>query len=451
MAKRVIIILFALLTGAAACVQEPAPQKTDDIERAARAFVEIVAKEHFEEAVNVFDPTMKKALPAEKLKEIWNALQGQVGAFERQLTARKQKVRQYDVVFVTCKFKNAALDVKVVLDSQKRVSGLFFVPTKPAAADEYIPPAYVQKNSFIEKEIVVGTKEWPLPGTLSLPKGNGPFPALILVHGSGPQDRDETIGPNKPFRDLAWGLASRGIAVLRYEKRTKHHAGKLGSMAKHVTVFEETVEDALAAVPVLKKHARIDKNKIFVLGHSLGGMLIPRIARHDKEKQVAGFIVLAGTTRPMEDIILEQYRYIFSLDNMLQENEKEMLKKLKKQVGLVKSKKLSMATPASDLPFGVPASYWLDLRGYDPAALARRMTRPILILQGQRDYQVTMADFKRWKENLSSRKNAAFKVFPLLNHLFIKGKGKSKPAEYQAAGHAAKEVIHCISEWIRKN
>jgi len=451
MAKRVIIILFAFLMSGVAHVQEPVPRKTDDIERAARAFVEILAKEHFEEATKVFDSTMKKALPAEKLRQIWNALQEQVGAFERQLDVRKQKVRQYDVVFVTCKFASASLDVKVVLDSQKRVSGLFFVPSQSPSTYKYTPPAYVLKNAFIEKEVVVGTTEWPLPGTLSLPKGEGPFPALILVHGSGPQDRDETIGPNKLFRDLAWGLASQGIAVLRYEKRTKQHAGKLGSMSKHVTVFEESIEDAIAAVPVLRKYTGIDKSKIFVLGHSLGGMLIPRIAQHDKEKQIAGFVVLAGTTRPLEDIILEQYKYIFSLDHMLQENEKEMLEKLKKQVTLVKSKKLSMDTPDSDLPFGVPASYWLDLRDYDPAASARRIIRPILILQGQRDYQVTMADFKRWKENLASRKNVEFKVFPLLNHLFIKGKGKSKPAEYQTAGHAAQEVIECISEWIRKN
>jgi dienelactone hydrolase len=451
MAKRVIIILFAFLASGVAHVQEPVPRKPDDIERAARAFVEILAKKDFEEATNVFDPTMKKVLPAEKLSQIWKTLQGQVGAFERQLAVRKQKVSQYDVVFVTCKFKSATLDVKVVLDSQKRVSGLFFVPGQSPSSYKYTPPVYVLKNSFLEKEIVVGTKEWPLPGTLSLPKGKGPFPALILVHGSGPQDRDETIGPNKPFRDLAWGLASQEIAVLRYEKRTKQHAGKLVSMSKSITVFEETIEDALAAVLILRKYSFIDKNRIFVLGHSLDGMLIPRIAQHDEGKTIAGFVVLAGTTRPMEDIILEQYKYIFSLDNMLQENEKEVLEKLKKQVALVKSKTLSMDTPDSDLPFGVPTSYWLDLRDYDPAVCARRITRPILILQGERDYQVTMADFKRWKENLASRKNVEFKVFPLLNHLFIKGEGKSKPAEYQTAGHAAKEVIECISEWIRKN
>ena len=421
----------------------------DDIERAAREFVEILAKKNFEEATKVFDATMKKALPAEKLGQIWNALQGQVGAFERQLATRKQKVRQYDVVFVTCKFKSDTLDVKVVLDSQKRVSGLFLVPSQSPSTYKYTPPAYVSKNSFLEKEIVVGTKEWPLPGTLSLPKGRGPFPALILVHGSGPNDRDETIGPNKPFRDLAWGLASQGIAVLRYEKRTRQHAGKLGSMSKGITVFEETIEDALAAVPVLRKYTRINNNKIFLLGHSLGGMLIPRIARLDKNEKIAGFVVLAGTSRPMEDIILEQTNYIFSLDNILQEKEKDILEKIKKQVALVKSKKLSMDTPASDLPFGVPASYWLDLRNYDPAANARRITRPIFILQGQRDYQVTMADFKIWKDALSSRKNVKFKVFPFLNHLFIKGKGKSIPAEYQEAGHVAKEVIDCISKWMK--
>jgi hypothetical protein len=121
------------------------------------------------------------------------------------------------VVYVTCEFQRGKLDTKVVFDGNK-ITGLFFV-----LSGTYKPPPYADSSKFEEREISIGKGIWSLPGTLSLPKGVGFFPAVVLVHGSGPHDRDETIGPNKPFRDLANGLASRGIAVLRYEKRTKQY------------------------------------------------------------------------------------------------------------------------------------------------------------------------------------------------------------------------------------
>ena len=225
----------------------------------------------------------------------------------------------------------------------------------------------------------MGTGKWSLPGTLTLPRGKGPFPAVVLLHGSGPNDRDETIGPNKPFRDLAWGLASRGIAVLRYEKRTKQHRAEIAAMVDKLTVEEETVMDALAAVSLLRNTPEIDKSRIFVLGHSLGGMLIPRIGLRDRD--IAGFVIMAGSSRPFEDILYEQYEYIFNLDNKLTDYEKKHLKQVKVQVEMVKSSKLTKDTSSTLLPLGIPASYWLDLRNYDPAKEAVKLTGPILILQ----------------------------------------------------------------------
>ncbi len=179
-----------------------------------------------------------------------------------------------------------------------------------------------------------------LPGTLTIPKDNGPFPAIVLVHGSGPNDRDETIGPNKPFRDLAWGLASRGIAVLRYEKRTKVYGLKLSQdkkLAASLTVNEETIDDAISAVGLLRTIDKIDSQKIFVLGHSLGGMMIPRIA--SRNPRVAGFIIMAGTTGKIEEAILEQTRYIFSLQGILTEEARKKLKELEELVAKVKALK----------------------------------------------------------------------------------------------------------------
>ena len=156
---------------------------------------------------------------------------------------------------------------------------------------------------FTQEDEEVGQDPWRLPATLAIPRGAGPFPALILVHGSGPNDRDETIGPNKPFRDLAWGLAARGVAVLRYEKRTRRYPKKMGALPA-LTVFEETIEDVGAAFKALAANRRVDPGAIYALGHSLGGYLMPRIAAFVPD--LSGIIFWAASYRSLDAMILEQ-------------------------------------------------------------------------------------------------------------------------------------------------
>jgi dienelactone hydrolase len=359
-----------------------------------------------------------------------------------------ERLGEYDGVLVTCQFEKTKLDVKVVFNRSGQVSGLFFVPTKSAV--KYQRPFYANPATFQEREVQIGTGEWTLPGTLTLPVGKGPFPAVVLVHGSGPNDRDETIGANKPFCDLAWGMASRGVAVLRYEKRTKHYAEKLAALKPNkFTVKEETIDDALAAVSLLRDTEKVAPTKVFLLGHSLGGMLVPRIGTLDTK--IAGFIVLAGGTRPLEDIIYSQFKWFFTLDGPISEANKVKLQQLESQVARVKDPGLLPNTPPADLPLGgAPATYWLDLRGYNPPEVARRMKCPILILQGGRDYQSTAEDFQGWKNALSSNKNVQFRLYPKLNHLFIEGEKRSVPAEYEIPGHVAETVVEDVAAWIKR-
>jgi dienelactone hydrolase len=267
------------------------------------------------------------------------------------------------------------------------------------------------------------------------------------VHGSGPHDRDETIGPNKPLRDLAWGLASQGVAVLRYEKRTKEHSKKLVDIKDTLTLKEEVIDDAMLAVTALRKESAIDGKRIFVLGHSLGAVAAPKIGERDSA--LAGLILMAGNTRPLEDVILDQVTYIASLPDSGM--DKEELAKIKKQVEKVKDRQLTKDTPAAELPLGVSAAYWLGLREYDQAATAARLKQPLLLLQGERDYQVTVADFDGWKKALAAKKNADFKSYSRLNHLFMEGEGKAKPDEYNKAGHVSREVVDDIARWINKH
>jgi len=410
-----------------------------NVEKAKRLVTQMVAGE-FDKAVEPFDATMSRVLPASKLEEIWNGVIKQYGSLRQATDTRTEKVQQYTLVFVTCEFEQGKLDTKVVFNTEGEIGGLFFVPS-----GQYQRPGYVDPAKFTEEEVTIGKGMMRLPGTLSVPTGDGLFPAIVLVHGSGPNDRDETIGPNKPFRDLAHGLASRRIVVLRYEKRTKQHPILMSLTRNSVTVKEETIDDAVAAVKLLKKHDRIDSNRIFVLGHSLGGMLLPRIAK--AESGIAGFISLAGSTRPLEDLALEQTKYILSLDGELTDDEKAKIQELEEQVARVKSPDLTQSTPAKDFPLGIPASYWLDLRDYDPAKEAKSVRKPMLVLQGERDYQVTMEDFVGWKKALAGRDDVKFISYPHLNHLFVEGEGKSTPQEYSSPSNVAAVVIEDIVKW----
>lgn len=415
------------------------------LENKARQFVDLLAKEDFAAATAEFDSAMKSQLPSERLDETWKSVIAQVGPFKKSGGMRHEKIGPYEIIFATSEFEKMPLDIKVVFNSQGKISGVQIVPVQPAV--KYETPAYVNFRSFKEDEVTIGSGQWAVGGTLTKPVGDNRVPAVVLVHGSGPLDRDETVGPNKPFRDLAWGLASQGIAVLRYDKRTLTHAQETAAIMESLTVKEEALDDAIAAVNLLRQTSGIDSSKVFVLGHSLGGTLAPRIARIDPS--ITGFIIMAGMTRPIEDAIVDQYQYIFGLDSSISNEEQTQLDTLKQQASRVKDPGLSNSVPASQLPLGIPANYWLDLRGYRPADLAKTVRRPMIFLQGGRDYQVTNVDFEGWKNALANNKNVEFKDYPDLNHLFAKGQGPGAPDEYGQPGNIDKTVIDDIANWIK--
>jgi len=277
-----------------------------------------------------------------------------------------------------------------------------------------------------------------------MPKGAGPFPAIVLVHGSGPNDRDETLGPNKVFKDLAWGLATNGIAVLRYEKRTRQCPNEMiGAMAT-LTVNEETVQDAVAAAVFLRTVDIIAPDSVFILGHSLGGMVAPRIGAQDP--RLAGLILLAANARSLTDLIVEQNEYLAALDGTVDEAEQKQLAELRAQAAKVEE----LDFKEGEVILGAAKAYWADLLAYDPVAAAKALTMPMLILQGERDYQVTMEDFVAWRAGLAARGGVTFKSYSSLNHLFIAGTGKSNPSEYDSPGNVSSEVIRDVAAWIKE-
>jgi len=433
--RKILIFLLFFLFLAIAYAQE-------DEKVIAERFINLLVSGKYDEAVNLFDPSVKPMVPADKLEEVWKSLEKQVGSFKSILGYRTQESGGYKIVFVTCEFNAMDIDVRLVF-ANKKIVGMFFQPAPPRKS--YTPPSYVDVNSFVEEDIKIG-KEFPLSGKLVIPKGKGPFPVVILVHGSGPNDMDESIGPNKPFRDIAWGLGTLGIATLRYDKRTKVYPEKFSEYKDGFTVWEEVIEDALFAIEFLKNREDIDKSKIFILGHSLGGMLAPRIATY--AKGLAGLIIMAGPTRPLEDLILEQTEYLSNIDGNIDENEKAQLDLIKSEVQKIKDPNLLEKYPPNFMILGAPVKYWADLKSYDPLLTLSNLEIPALILQGERDYQVTLKDFEGWSR-LSSLERITLKLYPKLNHLFMEGEGKSIPQEYYVEGHIPDYVIKDIAEWIK--
>jgi pimeloyl-ACP methyl ester carboxylesterase len=236
------------------------------------------------------------------------------------------------------------------------------------------------------------------------------------------------------------------VAVLRFDKVTYAHASEL-QHADQFTLSDEYVPHAMAAIECLRAHPAIDDTRIFLLGHSLGGTVAPRIAAANPS--VAGLILLAGGAQPLHWVLVRQFRYLASLRPENEAAARPAIEALTEQAKRIDDPDLSPSTPAGELPLGAPASYWLDLRDYDPAGLAAKLGTPMLILQGGRDYQVTIDDdLALWQAALADRTDATVRVYPELNHLFAPGSGPSSPAEYEPAQHVDAAVIADIAAWL---
>jgi len=422
-----------------------------DFTAQAKALAADLFARQFDKVASQSTERMAEAIPPAKLAAILDDLLAKTGPFRAIAGTRAEIQQGYHVVSVTCQFEKTSLDLRLVFDAAGKLAGMFFAPSGPQA--EWSAPSYARPAAFEERQVVIGSGKWQLPGILTLPRGTGPFPAIVLVHGSGPHDGDETIGPNKPFKDLAWGLAGRGIAVLRYTKRTLKMAELKEPAAAGFTVKEETVDDARAAVSLLAGAPEIRGGKIYVLGHSLGGMLAPRIA--EGNGNIAGIIVMAGSCRPLEQSVIEQLKYLATLPGTDAAAAAKQIEAAERTAKEIQDLAPGSAATIDLLGSRLPGSYFLDLRSYHPAETAAGLKIPILVLQGARDYQVTLKDFEAWKAALDGRDTVTLKLYAGLTHLFMPsaapGTGPGTPQDYASPGHVVEEVIADVAAWILKH
>lgn len=336
------------------------------------------------------------------------------------------------------------IEIIVRFDYNLKVDDIYLQALDGAPA--YVTPSYDNKSGYTERQVVFGEKGWEIPGTLTIPNGKGPFPVVVLVHGSGPNDQDESLGSLKAFKDLAVGLASQNIAVLRYEKRTYEHNLKI-AFQPNLTVMEETVNDALYAANFVSKLHEIDPEQVFVLGHSQGALLSPKILTNDKNDVIKGGIIASANSNFLGDVMLDQYEYLIKLGFATQ----QQYDSIKAQIDLIKSDEFTAQKQPQGYVMG-DAAWWADLKNYNPVATAKTITKPLLVMQGKRDYQVTAAkEYKGWQDGLTGMTNVSFKLYDKLNHMYTEGEGElSTPMEYYSPANIPEYVIKDIAEWVKK-
>lgn len=387
-------------------------------------------------------PTMQEQLNPADLITVWEQMTGLFGSLMKTGTPEIKPADTLTAIWIPLTMEKARFSLRVAFSNRTHlVEGCFIVPADPGAG--YKEPGYVDHGKFFETKIKISVDGYELQGKLAVPNGQGPFPVLVLFAGSGlTHDEDETIFANKPFRDLAWGLASMGIAVARFPKRYHDYPDSI----TYVSPQSEYLTDAKAWLEVIKSKPYIDPKQVFILGHSQGGMMAPEIARENP--WIKGIVIMAGNARPIPVLIQEQMTYL--VPDSLGPESMLMRDKMIRQAQLAMSPQLNKNTPTDSLPLNYPASYWLWMQQYNQVNTAQKLKQAVLVIQGERDYQVRMTDFNQWKESLSKNKNAQFKSYPGLNHLFQEGPVPSLPSEYVDQKNIPEYVVKDIHDFILK-
>ena len=299
--------------------------------------------------------------------------------------------------------------------------------------------------------IVVGAgTKYPLNGLLTLPGDlSKPVPAVVMGHGSGASNMDEKVMKLTPFKDLAEGLARHGIASLRYDKRSFAHGLKM-IRNRSLTVKEETIEDAILAVKMLREDPRIDHSRIFILGHSMGAMLAPRIDAEGAD--VRGLIMMAGTPYRLEDIVLRQLRQAGrgkSLMSRIVRLEHAFYRRKFRGLYEMSDEEAKKKKFAGNLTL-----YYFKEMGQKTAAdYLLASPKPVLILQGGRDFQVlAKKDYRGFRKALAGRARTWFRLYPELDHCFVEGIYDDilkASREYKVERHIPEEVIGDIAKFVK--
>ena len=442
MKKRLSALILAMLILIFSAVAEGNETGLED----AQAVADELIGGDYQAVVDRFDDTMKELLDAEALKNAWDSTVYPLGNWQEMVEVRSEEINGLFVVTITERFENGGLNIIVAYDGALKVAGL-----QLTYADlPYERSDDEGQKSYEELEVTIAAEEdLPLEGILTLPEGAEKPPVVILVQGSGSSNRDEQIYSNAPFADIAHGLADMGVATLRYDKRfyTYPEAATLENM----NLRAEILDDLEYAIDLVKEDQRVNGDEIYVLGHSLGGMLVPAIAVENPE--VKGLISLAGSLRPLWEIVYDQNMAMLEDIDFTELSDEEratiddQIEQLNADMEVLRGDLNSIDD--GEMILGIPGIYWKSLGEYCGMNFISDVKQPLLILQGSADFQVYAdKDYPLWQEELAGRDDVTFHLYDGLNHLFMETNGKSDITEYAVKSSVDTEVIEDIAEFV---
>ncbi|MCI6498609.1 MAG: DUF3887 domain-containing protein [Lachnospiraceae bacterium] len=390
-------------------------------------YCEEMVEGKFDNIVNDFSSELSAQVNKQTLKQVWNNYTSNIGEYSSEYEITEKSENTLDV---SLKFKDNGLKVSLSFDENKKITGIYLnycdansINGKNEDADD----SENKEEKYRENHITIG--EYNVDGILTLPVSGEKCPVVVMVQGSGQSDYNEKSGDVKPFEDIAIGLAENGIASIRINKRFYQYPELYSDDA---TIYDEVLNDIYDAIDYVENDKKIDTDRIYLLGHSLGAMLGPKII--NEKKSICGFISMAGSPRKLEDIILDQNKeYLSELD--IEEKEKE--KQLQEVIDIVEKIK-NIDESSRETLLGASAKYWISLDSIDYKALSQNVTIPVLALQGDEDKQISVGtDFSELKQIFSE--NGEYILYEGLDHLFMKD-GETRVDD---------KVIEDIIKWIK--
>jgi pimeloyl-ACP methyl ester carboxylesterase len=416
---------------------EPPAQQPESTVEAAELFVEHLSAGQFDVAYQQLGPAAQNQSSAGELEAVWLALTNVGGSYEGIAGTEETVQSGFDAVDATLGFERGEHTLRVLTGDKFAVVGAVI-------NDEYESPSYVESSAFTETSTSLETESCLMEATATVPEGGDDAPGVVLVHGSDPSgaaDKNLTTGGSAVFRDLAEGLSSQGVAVLRYDRRT--HACPNSITPSGYTLDSVSVDDALVALERLRGVDGVDSDSVGVVGLSLGALSVPRIAQRDGD--LVGAVAMAAPARSFHEIFVDQYEHLATVGEYEWDKMQQAYDRWRDRIDRIREGDYS----PGDIVLGYPGALWNSLDEYDHVGTARDIDTPLYFLQGERDYQVSPEkDFGKWQSELADRSDTDFQRYEGLNHVFQYGTGPSVPGEYAAQNSLDESVVGDIAEWL---
>ena len=401
--------------------------RADDFQRA-QHILDLVKAGQGDSLVAQFHPTIKESLPVAVIDHLWEGLLAKSGDLKKQMDW--SVTRRDTVLLEQCNlvFESESVQFSLMTDDEQHIVGFHFTPIEHQF--NLLSEEDKKMWAFLEKDTLLVNRRIKLPAVFCHPATmNGRVPVVVFVNDIGPYDKDATIGPNTPFREVAHRLAAQGIASLRYDNRTFVYGSRVSDVGGGLTYDTEIVDDAVAALDYASHFEEVDSQQVYVVGHSAGGMLAPRIAMLSRVP-LAGMISVAGAARHLKDILHSQLRYMAKLEGA----------------------DLEQADSLSEMIYGkLSMSYRAFAAAYNPVGTARGLRIPMLFLQGGHDFKVTSIDHEIWKKGLEGCDNAQFVWLEKCDHLLREQPAMSVPGTYMLPGRVSADAIEAVVSFIKQN